>query len=187
MKKRRGCCTCDSPFFCTNRRKNQAVSTPKTKACATNFRWICDARALLNCLIIRLIFTPIRTKEGAVACATAPSFFHFLHYSILERNAFSLGCFEMCIRDKCNATVCIGFIAEYFLVNQFFLNQFGVVLTDYKGINHFGRTNLSNYIYRMLCGYGSFFYPSTAVEAVSYTHLDVYKRQGQWHQLWPVP
>lgn len=71
----------------------------------------------------------------------------------------------------CNATVCIGFIAEYFLVNQFFLNQFGVVLTDYKGINHFGRTNLSNYIYRMLCGYGSFFYPSTAVEDFSARYI----------------
>ena len=67
----------------------------------------------------------------------------------------------------CNATVCIGFVTEYFLVNQYFLNQFGVVLTDYKGINHFGRTNLSNYIYRILCGYGSFFYPSTAVEDFS--------------------
>lgn len=71
----------------------------------------------------------------------------------------------------CNATVCIGFIAEYFLVNQYFLNQFGVVLTDYKGINHFGRTNLSNYIYRMLCGYGSFFYPSTAVEDFSARYI----------------
>ena len=31
------CCTCDSLYFCTNRRKNQTVSMSKTKACATNF------------------------------------------------------------------------------------------------------------------------------------------------------
>ena len=60
--------TCDSPFFCTNRRKNQAVSTPKTKACATNFRWICDARALLNCLIIRLILKISAALSAKTMC-----------------------------------------------------------------------------------------------------------------------
>ena len=33
----RGCCICDSLYFCTNRRKNQTVSIPETEACATNF------------------------------------------------------------------------------------------------------------------------------------------------------
>ncbi len=71
----------------------------------------------------------------------------------------------------CNATVCIGFIAEYFLVNQFFLNQFGVVLTDYKGINHFGKTNLSNYIYQDVVRLWIFLYPSTAVEDFSARYI----------------
>lgn len=68
MKKRRGCCTCDSPYFYTNRRKNQAVSTSKTKACATNFRWICDARALLNYLSIRLILKMSATLSAKTMC-----------------------------------------------------------------------------------------------------------------------
>ena len=66
-----------------------------------------------------------------------------------------------------NAAICIGFIVEYFLINQYFLHKLDIVLSDYQGINNFGKTSLSNYIYRILCGYGSFFYPSTAVEDFS--------------------
>ena len=77
----------------------------------------------------------------------------------------------------CNAAVCVGFITEYFLVNQYFLSRLNVVLTDYQGINNFGKTSLSNYIVRLLYAYGSFFYPSTAAEEFNaryvYTALTV--------------
>lgn len=66
-----------------------------------------------------------------------------------------------------NIAVCLGFITEYFLINRIFLKILNVTLTDYQGINTFGKTGFLNFIYRVLCGYGSFFYPSTAVVAFS--------------------
>ena len=68
------CCTCDSLYFYTNKRKNQAVSIPKTKACATNFLenqkfpMDCDAHAFLNCLIIRLILKMTAALSAKTMC-----------------------------------------------------------------------------------------------------------------------
>ena len=58
---KRGYYTCDSRCFCTNGRRNQEVSIPKTKACVANFLknqknsmdlW---CTCFFNCLIIGLI------------------------------------------------------------------------------------------------------------------------------------
>ena len=68
--KNRGCCTCDSPYFCMNKHKNQAISIPKTKACVTNFRRICDAHAFLNYLIIRLILRMAVALSTKTMCSS---------------------------------------------------------------------------------------------------------------------
>lgn len=59
-----------------------------------------------------------------------------------------------------NAAICIGFMAEYLLVNKIVLTSLGKSLSDYQGINSFGKTTLLNYIYRILHAYGFFFCPS---------------------------
>lgn len=59
----------------------------------------------------------------------------------------------------CNAAICIGFMAEYLLINWAVLKYLGETLWDYQGVSSFGKTSLSNYVYRVLYAYRCFFCP----------------------------
>lgn len=58
-----------------------------------------------------------------------------------------------------NVAVCVGFMAEYLVVNNVVLKYSDKSLSDYQSIGSFGTTNFSNYIYRVLYAYKSFFNP----------------------------
>lgn len=58
---------------------------------------------------------------------------------------------------------CIGFLVMYLGINKFMLWKNKLQLSDYKGINTFGRTSLGGYCNRVAFAYKEFFDPTNGV------------------------
>ena len=59
-----------------------------------------------------------------------------------------------------NAAVCACFMALYFIFNAIFLKALGLAMYDYKGVNSFGKTSISGYLYRVFTAYKRFVKPA---------------------------
>lgn len=60
-----------------------------------------------------------------------------------------------------NVVICISFILLYFIINNLFLTTFDLQLSDYKGINTFGKTSIIGYIDRIINAYLQFVNPGS--------------------------
>lgn len=67
---------------------------------------------------------------------------------------------EYVILGTKNAVIAALFMAEYFVFNAICLKVTGLQMYDYKGVNSFGSTNLSGYIYRIFTAYKRFVKPA---------------------------
>ncbi len=59
-----------------------------------------------------------------------------------------------------NAAICVLFMAEYFIFNAIALRVTNVQMYDYKGVNSFGKTSVSGYIFRVFTAYKRFLKPA---------------------------
>ncbi len=59
-----------------------------------------------------------------------------------------------------NVLVCIAFMAEYFAANALCLKVTGLSMYEYKGVNSFGKTDITGYILRVFTAYKRFIKPA---------------------------
>ena len=59
-----------------------------------------------------------------------------------------------------NAALCASVMALYFVFNEITLKVLGLQMYDYKGVNSFGKTNISGYFYRVFTAYKRFLKPA---------------------------
>lgn len=58
---------------------------------------------------------------------------------------------------------CVGFMSAYFIINKLFLLYKHAELSNYKGINNFGYTTITEYFRRIILAYKEFFNPTDDV------------------------
>ena len=77
-----------------------------------------------------------------------------------------LRCYVSCVSGS------IGFLIAYLAVNKFFLSLKGIQLTDYNGINGFGRTSWRGYLWRIRLAYTEFIKPTEGIRNMYPFSLD---------------